>query len=61
MTRYEYLVRTGVLRADPHQKEIIQRLQNFHEELRHYDPGPIPAEETQVEPSFVSWPHWEVD
>lgn len=54
MTRYEYLVRTGVLRADPYQKEIIQKLQDFHEELRHYDPGPIPDAEDKVEPSFVS-------
>ncbi|KAL7419592.1 ATPase [Cryptotrichosporon argae] len=52
MTRYEHLVDTGVLRADPHQKTIVRRLQRLWEDLKGYDPGPVPGPSTAVEPSY---------
>lgn len=52
ITRYEYLVSTGVLKADPQQKSIIMRLQRLWEDLETYDPGPVPPASTDLTPSF---------
>lgn len=54
-TRYTYLVNTGVLRPDEHQKGIIKKLNRLYDDLVDYDPGTIPPIES-VEPSFVSMP-----
>lgn len=54
-TRYTYLVNTGVLRPDEHQKGIIKKLNRLYDDLVDYDPGTIPPIES-VEPSFVSVP-----
>ncbi|KAK4687105.1 peroxisome-assembly ATPase, partial [Tremellales sp. Uapishka_1] len=52
LTRYEYLVATNVLHADPHQKSIILKLQRLWTDLSTYDPGPVPSPSTELAPSF---------
>ncbi|TXT09197.1 hypothetical protein VHUM_02671 [Vanrija humicola] len=52
MTRYEYLVNEGILRADPHQKNMVKKLQRLWNDLKDYDPGEIPELKTEVEPSL---------
>lgn len=54
--RYEYLVAKGLLKADPHQKKIVEKLERLWKDLRTYDPGPIPDEPSELTPSFVSAP-----
>lgn len=53
-TRYEHLVKDKVLRSDSHQKAIIQKLQRLWDDLKDYDPGPVPAAAAQSSSSFVS-------
>lgn len=52
LTRYQYLVDQGVLRADAHQKTIINQIMRLWDDLVDYDPGALPEEEP--EQSFVS-------
>lgn len=54
VTRYEHLVKDKVLRSDSHQKAIIQKLQRLWDDLKDYDPGPVPAAAAQPSSSFVS-------
>lgn len=56
VTRYEHLVSAGILKADEHQRSIIQHLQRLHTSLLDYDPGPLPPQMTEVTPSFVGSP-----
>ncbi|WVO14581.1 hypothetical protein L204_102216 [Cryptococcus depauperatus] len=42
LSRYEHLVEDRVLRPDDHQKEIIKHLQRLWDDLKDYDPGPVP-------------------
>lgn len=51
--RYEHLVETGGLRADPHQRTIIEKLQRLWTDLKDYDPGDIPNQSEEISPSFV--------
>ncbi|WVR09343.1 hypothetical protein IAU60_006409 [Kwoniella sp. DSM 27419] len=46
ITRYDHLVEDGVLRADPYQRKIVDKLQRLWKDLEHYDPGDIPPETT---------------
>ncbi|KAJ6490280.1 AFG1-like ATPase [Mycena vitilis] len=41
LSRYNRLVRSGALRGDDHQTRIIEKLQNLHDKLVHYDPPRI--------------------
>jgi len=41
------------LRRDDHQKGIIRQLMRLYEDLKEYDPGPLPPAGDVVEPSFV--------
>lgn len=43
ITRYDSLVAEGVLRDDPHQRGIIERLQALHGTLVRYVPAEVPA------------------
>lgn len=54
MTRYEFLVNEGILRPDDHQRQIVKKLMPLWEQLKDYDPGPMPEEDDGVSPSFVS-------
>ncbi|OXC67634.1 hypothetical protein AYX13_03926 [Cryptococcus neoformans] len=54
VTRYEHLIRDNVLRFDPHQREIIQKLQRLWDDLKGYDPGPVPAAVAQPSSSIFS-------
>lgn len=56
ITRYEHLINVGILRADPHQRTIIERLQRLHQDLVGYDPGEVPPQTEELTPSFVSSP-----
>jgi predicted ATPase len=42
LRQYQKLIDTGVLRGDDHQTRIIQKLQDLHDKLLHYDPPHIP-------------------
>ena len=42
LQRYDSLVTAGTLRADPHQRRIIQHLQSFYTQLLAYTPPPVP-------------------
>lgn len=55
VTRYEHLIRDNVLRSDPHQREIIQKLQRLWDDLKGYDPGPVPAAVARPSSSIVSF------
>ncbi|ORY21376.1 AFG1-like ATPase-domain-containing protein [Naematelia encephala] len=52
LTRYDYLVEKGVLRADESQRDIIKHLQRLWTDLKDYDPGPLPDATTEIQPSF---------
>lgn len=54
VTRYEHLIKDKVLRSDSHQKAIVQKLQRLWDDLKDYDPGPVPAAAAQPSSSFVS-------
>ncbi|KIR54752.1 AFG1 family mitochondrial ATPase [Cryptococcus gattii Ru294] len=54
VTRYEHLIKDKVLRSDSHQKAIIQKLQRLWDDLKDYDPGPVPAAAAQPPSSFFS-------
>lgn len=56
ISRYESLVRTGVLRDDPYQRGIIERLQRLHAQLRGYVPDDVPSPGASgwVSPVFLS-------
>jgi predicted ATPase len=56
VTRYQYLVDTGVLKPDSHQATIIQKLQRLWTDLKTYDPGEISTQTEDISPSFVSVP-----
>lgn len=42
LRQYQKLIDTGVLRGDDHQTRIIQKLQDLHDNLLHYNPPHIP-------------------
>ncbi|KAK1921004.1 putative ATPase [Papiliotrema laurentii] len=44
LTRYDHLVSVGTLRPDDHQRGIISYLQRLWDDLKDYDPGPIPPD-----------------
>ncbi|EIW68375.1 hypothetical protein TREMEDRAFT_44750 [Tremella mesenterica DSM 1558] len=52
LTRYDHLVSTGVLKADPHQRLILMKLQRLWTDLRSYDPGPVPPQIDEIKPSY---------
>ncbi|WVQ80020.1 hypothetical protein IAT38_002121 [Cryptococcus sp. DSM 104549] len=52
ITRYDHLISDNVLRADPHQRQIIKRLQRLWDDLKDYDPGPVPAPAPEPSSSF---------
>jgi len=52
-TRYHELITQGVLRDDPHQRSIIDKLQLLHDQLATYTPPSISAPEP-ARPSLVS-------
>lgn len=54
ITRYDHLVSAGTLRPDEHQRNIIQQLQRLWNDLKDYDPGPLPPESAPEPASFVS-------
>ena len=54
MTRYQHLVDIGILKPDPHQKTIIEKLQRLWDDLKVYDPGPIPPEMPESNRGIVS-------
>lgn len=54
ITRYDHLIETGVLKADSHQRTIIEKLQRLWGDLKDYDPGEIPSQTEEISPSFVS-------
>jgi len=53
LTRYDHLISTGSLRADDHQRTIIEHLQRMWADLEDYDPGPLPPELVASSGSFV--------
>ncbi|OTA69140.1 hypothetical protein K449DRAFT_362384 [Hypoxylon sp. EC38] len=58
MQEYDRRVKEGLLREDPHQRGIIQSLQNLHDELVHYRARPVihPSIETlKPTKSLFSW------
>ncbi|OAA66763.1 mitochondrial ATPase [Niveomyces insectorum RCEF 264] len=48
LQEYDRRVKAGLLRNDEHQRGIIERLQNMHDELCHYDAPPV------VQPDIAS-------
>lgn len=54
ITRYDHLIDTGVLKADEHQRTIIKKLQRLWTDLKDYEPGELPPQSEQIQPSFVS-------
>jgi peroxisome-assembly ATPase len=42
LRQYQKLIDSGVLRGDHNQTQIIQKLQDLHDELANYDPPMIP-------------------
>lgn len=52
-TRYHELVGQGIIRDDPYQRTIIDKLQNLHDELRFYH---IPIIPPPSRPSLVGTP-----
>lgn len=52
LRQYQKLIDTGVLRGDDHQTRIIQKLQDLHDKLLHYDPPHIPRPSQNI--SLVS-------
>ncbi|KAI1409168.1 AFG1-like ATPase-domain-containing protein [Hypoxylon sp. FL1857] len=58
MQEYDRRVKEGLLREDPHQRGIIQNLQNLHDDLVHYRARPVihPSIETlKPTKSLFSW------
>lgn len=58
MQEYDRRVKEGLLREDPHQRGIIQSLQNLHDDLVHYRARPVvhPSIETlKPTKSLFSW------
>lgn len=54
LTRYDHLVSVGALRSDDHQRTIIKHLQRLWEDLKDYDPGPLPPENAESSGGMVS-------
>jgi protein AFG1 len=54
LTRYDQLVQAGALRDDEHQRTIITKLETLHDELREYNPPPVPSSAINNNPSS-SW------
>lgn len=52
LRQYQKLIDTGVLRGDDHQTRIIQKLQDLHDNLLHYNPPHIPRPSQSI--SLVS-------
>jgi hypothetical protein len=46
------MVENGILRADEHQRTIIEKLQRLHDDLRDYEQPPV-AEIERHAPTFV--------
>ncbi|KII95035.1 hypothetical protein PLICRDRAFT_693312 [Plicaturopsis crispa FD-325 SS-3] len=47
LKRYHGLINSGAIRGDEHQTRIIQKLQNLHDQLKAYEPPPIPSKPDQ--------------
>ncbi|PVG03510.1 hypothetical protein CPB86DRAFT_779227 [Serendipita vermifera] len=51
ISKYEEMVKNGILRPDEHQKTIIEKLQRLHDDLRDYEQPPV-AEIVRPTPTF---------
>ncbi|KAG8932959.1 hypothetical protein FRC02_000310 [Tulasnella sp. 418] len=53
-SRYNDLATKGIIRTDDHQRTIVAKLQNLHEQVATYSPPPVPPKTPPAKNSFFS-------